>query len=79
MKFNPGDIVALNGDDRRLVVVSKLDARLLWVRLLQSDATDMYAFCTEDLRLIARSQPLVAQTFVTVPQIPRADADSIAA
>lgn len=79
MKFNPGDIVALSGDDRRLVVVSKLDARLMWVRLLQSDAADMYAFCNEDLRLIARSQPLAAQTFATVPQISRADADSIAA
>jgi hypothetical protein len=79
MKFEPGDIVSLNADDRRLVVVSRMDSRLLWVRLLHSDRADMYAFCADDLRLIARSQPVEPTTFTTVPQIPRADSGSIAA
>lgn len=77
MQFHPGDIVSLIGDDRRLVVISKLDGRLLWLRLLHSERADMYAFCVHDLRLIAHSQPLAAPT--TVPQIPRADSQSIAA
>ena len=80
MQFDPGDIVSLNADDRRMVVVSKLDARLLWVRLEHSDRDDMYAFLLEDLRLIARAEPLAPPlVFSTVPQIARASTDSIAA
>jgi hypothetical protein len=82
MQFDPGDIVSLNADDRRMVVVSKLDARLLWVRLEKSDRDDMYAFLLEDLRLIERAVPLAPPlplVFSTVPQIPRASTDSIAA
>jgi hypothetical protein len=82
MQFDPGDIVSLNADDRRMVVVSKLDARLLWVRLEKTDRDDMYAFLLEDLRLIERAVPLAPPSplvFSTVPQIPLAGTDSIAA
>ena len=80
MQFDSGDIVSLNADDRRMVVVSKLDARLLWVRLEQSDRKDMYAFLPDDLRLISRAEPLAPPlVFSTVPQIARASTDSIAA
>ncbi|MDO9384080.1 MAG: hypothetical protein Q7T86_14595 [Hyphomicrobiaceae bacterium] len=79
MQFNPGDIVSLNADDRRMVVVSKLDARLIWVRLERSDRDDMYAFRLEDLRLLARAELAPPLVFSTVPQIPLATTDSIAA
>jgi hypothetical protein len=74
MNFEAGDIVSLNGDGRRLIIVSRLDSRLFWVRLVepQSLATsgDMYAFRAQDLRLIARCEP--QRTMSLVPQIARA-------
>jgi hypothetical protein len=80
MRFDPGDIVSLNADDRRMVVVAKLDARLIWVRLERSERDDMYAFLRDDLRLIARAEPLAPPlVFSTVPQIALATTDSIAA
>lgn len=71
MQFAPGDIVSLNGSDHQMVVISKLDARLLWVRLVHSDREDMYAFRPDDLRLIARAATVAAPplVFTTVPQI----------
>lgn len=82
MNFHPGDIVCLAGDGRRLVVVSRLDSRLIWVRLSDADADcngDLYAFRVQDLRLISRGEPLTAVSLI--PQIVRAaePADVIAA
>jgi hypothetical protein len=72
MTFEPGDIVALLRDDRQMVVISKLDARLVWLRLKDSDRDDMYAFRAADLRLIMRAQIVTDPVaFSTVPQIPR--------
>lgn len=80
MQFEAGDIVSLAADDRRLVVVSKLDARLLWVRLLNSDRAHQYAFRPEDLRLVAKSEPAaVPLLFSPVPPAALSDTDPIAA
>lgn len=74
MNFAAGDIVSLAGDSRRLIVVSRLDNRLLWVQLCEPQPAeasgDMYAFRAEDLRLISRAQPQRIASIV--PQIARA-------
>lgn len=83
MNFSVGDIVSLVGDGRRLVVVSRLDSRLIWVRLseLQPDEApdDMYAFRATDLRLISQAEH--QRNTSVVPQIVRLveTADVIAA
>lgn len=83
MNFSVGDIVSLVGDARRLVVVSRLDSRLIWVRLseLQPDEApdDMYAFRATDLRLVSRAEN--QRGAPVVPQIVRLldPADVIAA
>lgn len=82
MTFESGDIVALLQDDRQMVVISNLDARLVWLRLLNSDREDMYAFRAADLRLIMRGQAAAEATLpFTAPQVSRpiADTDGIAA
>lgn len=80
MNFTPGDTVCLRCDDRKMIVVAKLDTRLHWVRLAGAEGP-LYAFRAEDLRLIAAAEPQPARPVVTsVPQVPRADAaDCIAA
>lgn len=76
MNFSVGDIVSLVGDGRQLVVISRLDSRLIWVRLselLPDEAPDdMYAFRATDLRLISQAEhqritPVVPQ-IVRVPE-----------
>lgn len=79
MMLNPGDTVCLRGDARAMTVVSKLDTRLMWVRLQDVDDAQMYAFRIQDLRLIAPAASSVA-AYTTVPLIPLGrESDPIAA
>lgn len=77
--FNPGDVVRLRDDDRKMIVVGRLDPRLLWVRLVDPDRAQMYAFRSGDLMLVAALQPAaaMADAQTSVPQVP--SAPSIAA